>query len=62
VSLRTLSYRLPKPTGLAVVTLSGRDRYLGKHGTGGSRAEYDRLVAQAGVRLAWMLNDTLRPE
>ncbi len=40
---RIPSYRHHRPTGLAVVTLSGRDHYLGKHGTPESRAEYDRL-------------------
>jgi integrase len=47
---RTPSYRLHKPTGQAVVTLCGRDHYLGKHGTPASRAEYDRLIAE------WLCN------
>ena len=42
---RTPSYRFDKPSGQAVVTLSGRDYYLGPHGTEVSKAEYDRLVA-----------------
>jgi hypothetical protein len=42
---RTPSYRLHKPTGQAVVTLNGRDFYLGPHGTMTSRREYDRVVA-----------------
>jgi integrase len=41
---RTPSYRLHKPSGQAVVTLSGRDHYLGPYGTDASRAEYDRLI------------------
>ena len=45
-SLRTPTYRLHKPTGQAVVTLNGRDLYLGKHGTLESRSEYDRLLAE----------------
>jgi integrase len=45
-SLRTPSYRLHKPTGQAVVTLNGRDIYLGKHGTLESRAAYDRTIAE----------------
>ncbi len=45
-SLRTPSYRLHKPTGQAVVTLNGRDRYLGRHGSPESRAEYDRLLSE----------------
>lgn len=51
---RTPAYRLHRPSGQAVVTLSGRDRYLGPHDSPESRAEYDRLVAQwlaAGRRL-----------
>ncbi|WP_406701308.1 hypothetical protein V5E97_36470 [Singulisphaera sp. Ch08] len=46
MSFRTPSYRLHKPTGQAVVTISGRDFYLGKHGTEASRSEYDRLIAE----------------
>src|SRR5262245_30449579 len=45
-ALRVPSYRLHKPTGLAVATIGGRDVYLGKHGTSESRAEYDRLIAE----------------
>jgi integrase len=44
------SYRKHKPTGQAVVTLNGKDIYLGKHGTAESRAGYDRLVA------CWLAN------
>jgi integrase len=40
------SYRKHKPTGQAVVTLNGKDRYLGCHGTAASKAEYDRLIAE----------------
>ena len=43
---RTPSYRLHKPSGQAVVTLDGRDFYLGCHNTKASRAEYDRLIAE----------------
>src|SRR5262249_7622563 len=43
---RTPSYRLHKPSGQAVVTLSGRDVYLGRYGSPESRAEYDRVVAE----------------
>ena len=45
-TLRVPSYRLHKPTGLAVVTIGGRDVYLGKHDSPESRAEYDRLIAE----------------
>jgi hypothetical protein len=46
VENRTPSYRLHRPSGQAVVTLNGRDFYLGKHGTAASRQTYDRLVAE----------------
>jgi integrase len=46
---RTPSYRLHRPSGQAVVTIDGRDHYLGKHGTPESRGEYDRRIAE------WML-------
>ncbi len=45
-TLRVPSYRLHKPTGLAVATIGGRDIYLGKHNSPESRAEYDRLIAE----------------
>jgi integrase len=40
------SYRLHKPSGKAVVTINGRDHYLGDFGTPESRAEYDRTIAE----------------
>jgi integrase len=43
---RVPRYRLHKPSGLAVVSLGGRDVHLGKHDQPASRAEYDRLVAE----------------
>jgi integrase len=43
-------YRLHRPSGLAVVTLGGRDIYLGPHESKASRVEYDRLIAE------WLLN------
>lgn len=49
-SLRTPSYRLHKPTGQAVVTLCGRDLYLGRHGSPESQAEYNRIIGE------WLLN------
>jgi hypothetical protein len=47
-------YRKHRASGQAVVTLNGKDHYLGPHGTKASRQEYDRLVgewAQNGRRL-----------
>ena len=43
---RLPSYRLHKPSGLAVVSIGGRDIYLGKHDTAESRQEYDRLIPE----------------
>lgn len=48
------SYRLHRATGQAVVTLSGQDHYLGKHGSPESKAKYRRLIAEfvkAGFRI-----------
>ena len=47
---RIPSYRHHKPSGLAVVTLSGRDFYLGPFGSEVSRQEYDRVTAE------WLAN------
>ena len=44
------SYRLHKPSGQTVVTLNGKDHYLGKHGTARSQGEYERLIA------SWLQN------
>ena len=46
---RIPGYRLHKPSGLAVVTLGGKDHYLGPHGSPESRAEYGRLIAEWGA-------------
>ncbi len=43
---RIPSIRRHKPTGRAVVTIKGRDIYLGKWNTAASRAEYGRLIAE----------------
>ena len=53
--LRTPSYRLHKPSGHAVVTLGGKDHYLGQHGTQASRRGYDRLIGE------WLTNGRLLP-
>ena len=42
---RNPAYSKHKASGQAVVTLNGKDHYLGTHGTKASRAEYDRLIA-----------------
>jgi hypothetical protein len=43
---RTPSHCLHRASGQAVVTLNGKDIYLGKHGTAASRAEYDRVIRE----------------
>jgi integrase len=43
---RIPSYRKHKATGQAVVSIHGKDFYLGKHNTATSRKEYDRLIAE----------------
>ncbi|QDV27365.1 tyrosine-type recombinase/integrase [Aureliella helgolandensis] len=40
------SYRKHKASGKAVVTLNGRDHYLGKHGSADSKRAYARLIAE----------------
>jgi len=45
-SPRIPKYRLHKASGQAVVTLSGRDIYLGKHGSEESNARYHEEIAR----------------
>lgn len=49
------AYRLHKGSGQAVVTLNGRECYLGAHGTKESREAYDRLIA------TWLANGRKLP-
>jgi integrase len=42
----TPAYRRHKASGRAVVTINGRDFYLGPYGTKASKAEYDRLIGE----------------
>lgn len=44
--MRRPSYRLHKSTGQAVVTLGGKDHYLGKHGTPESQAYYRQVLEE----------------
>jgi hypothetical protein len=46
ISLRVPKYRRHKASGQAVVTLGGRDRYLGAYNSAASRELYRRLVAE----------------
>lgn len=45
-TLRIPSYRRHKSSGQAVVSIAGRDFYLGKHNSAASRAEYNRIIAE----------------
>jgi hypothetical protein len=47
---RIPSYRLHKPSGRAVVTIHGKDHYLGRFKTLESQQEYARLIAQWSER------------
>jgi hypothetical protein len=40
------AYRLHKASGRAIVTLNGRDHYLGFYGTPESRTLYDQLISE----------------
>lgn len=42
----TPKYRLRKPSGRAVVTLAGKQHYLGKYNSAESRREYHRILAE----------------
>lgn len=46
VSRSVPSYRLHKASQQAVVTLAGRDHYLGPFKSAASRREYDRLISE----------------
>jgi len=42
-------YRKHKATGQAIVTIDGKDFYLGPHGSKASRTEYDGLIGEWGA-------------
>jgi len=48
-------YRKHRASGQAIVTLNGRDHYLGPHGTRASKREYDRLTGE------WLANSRNLP-
>ncbi|MCH7596559.1 MAG: recombinase XerD, partial [Planctomycetes bacterium] len=54
-SSRNPRYRLHRPSGQAVVTVCGKDHYLGKHSSKASREAYDRLIAE------WLRNGRTLP-
>lgn len=49
-------YRHHRPSQQAVVTIDGREIYLGRHGTAASWEKYDRLI------LEWLANDRSLPK
>jgi integrase len=53
------SHHIPKyrrkPDGRAVVTLAGRDVYLGRHGSPESKAEYERVIGE------WLARGKAKP-
>jgi integrase len=53
--MKTPTYRLHRPSGRAVVTLNGIDKYLGRYGTPESRAAYDRAIGE------WLANGRRPP-
>ena len=55
-------YRKHKRSGQAVVTLNGRDYYLGPHGSKTSRAEYDRVISEWLVNGRRLCADDTRPQ
>jgi len=55
LSKSTPKYRKHRASGQAIVTLGGKDFYLGPHGTRVSRDEYDRVVAE------WLQNGRTIP-
>lgn len=56
LSAKLPKYRKHRPTGRAVVTLNGKDHYLGMHGTNASKTAYDDLVAR------WLANGRRLPD
>ncbi len=50
------AYRHHKARGLAVVTLNGKNIYLGPYGTSASKTEYDRVISE------WIANGRRLPE
>ena len=52
---RVASDRLHRPSRKAVVTINGKDFYLGPWKSKASRIEYDRLIGE------WLANDRRLP-
>jgi integrase len=53
---RTPSYRRHRASGQAVVTIEGKDHYLGRYGTAASKIEYRRVVGE------WLANGCRSPK
>eukprot|EP00456_Euglypha_rotunda_P083128 TRINITY_DN8221_c0_g1_i9.p1 TRINITY_DN8221_c0_g1~~TRINITY_DN8221_c0_g1_i9.p1 ORF type:complete len:118 (-),score=6.71 TRINITY_DN8221_c0_g1_i9:337-690(-) len=62
MSIRIPSYRLRKPSGRAVVTISGRDHYLGPFGSVQSRQLYGKLIAKHAAGLPTETQNPLAAE
>jgi len=59
-TLRVPSLRRHRPSGRAVVTINGKDYYLGRYGSQESKAEYQRLLAEflsGGLRAGSVSSD-----
>jgi site-specific recombinase XerD len=56
LSVSVPRYRKHRASGQAIVTIGGKDYYLGPHGTKTSKAEYDRLVFE------WLAAGRIVPE
>jgi len=52
MSKRVPSYRLHKPSGKAVVTINGKDYYLGVHNSKESKLAYARIIGE--YKSAWL--------
>jgi hypothetical protein len=52
---RLTKYRKHRPSGQAIVTLGGKELYLGPHGPRAGIAEYDRLTGE------WLANGRSMP-
>lgn len=56
------SYRLHKPSGKAVVTLDGKDHYLGAYGSEDSRRKYGELIAKHNADIPIVTADPSQAE
>ncbi|MBU0637525.1 MAG: hypothetical protein KKB50_01570 [Planctomycetes bacterium] len=57
----TPSYRLHKARGLAIVTLGGKDHYLGEYGSPELRRLYAELLARWEANGRWSAGRSMLP-